>query len=71
MSTDWIWLAATMLTGLYGFVIGTTVDTRKWPRRRQAFWWGFTHPFGPPAPWWNREHRDEWFQRNGNPWEAQ
>ncbi|PVB28595.1 hypothetical protein D2E40_17165 [Mycobacteroides abscessus] len=34
-----------------------------------AFRWGFTHPLGPPAPWWSQERREQWYQQNGVPWE--
>lgn len=32
------------------------------------FWWGFTHPFSKPHPWWSDEHRNAWCQENGLPW---
>ncbi len=45
-----------------------------WPRwfpwHEPAFRWGFLHPFGPPAPWWSPQRREEWFDRNGIPWEG-
>jgi hypothetical protein len=67
--SDWIWSAAMLLFGLYTFSVGTTVDTTKWSPSMQAYWWGFTHPFGPPAPpWWDDASRKEWFDRNGKPW---
>lgn len=39
------------------------------PFDNPAFRWGFTHPFGPPAPWWSRDRCDRWYEENGVPWE--
>lgn len=52
----WLFLFASMLL--------------KSPVERRAFWWGFTHPFGPPRPWWNSFRRAHWFVENGHPWES-
>lgn len=38
------------------------------PFHNPAFRWGFTHPFGPPAPWWSRDRCDRWYEENGVPW---
>lgn len=66
--SDWIWLAAMLIFGLQMFIIGTSVDTTRWPQNLQAFWWGMTHPFGPPPPWWSERRRQDWFNENGKPW---
>lgn len=57
---DWIWLAAMLLFGLQMFILGTSVNPEKFPQPIRSFWWGLTHPFGPPAPWWSEQRRVEW-----------
>lgn len=59
--SDWIWLAAMLLFGLQMFIAGASVDTTRWRPSWQSFWWGLTHPFGPPPPWWSHQRRAEYF----------
>ncbi|BBY53968.1 hypothetical protein H7J07_04870 [Mycobacterium koreense] len=50
------------------FVLGLLVHEVLSSWDDPAFRWGFTHPFGPPRPWWPRERRTRYFIEHGAAW---